>query len=215
MSVLSFVVDDLFVIRLVKYHSNNPDNKWVNNYEVRASESGDNADLIGLGLKLVAFEQALHAAIVKFDRMIISTWEEDSKPYDPEAFLTIPLTQEGLFAVTGDLLALDQTFSVTRRATSGRFGHLFYRGVLAEGDVHASAGKSILFNRTAMQTRIDDAIASSGLDEHIGAAPAESLDLVMVGKLGNTQRNIIQLVAQGVSSVPEDHAWFNRTTPAP
>jgi hypothetical protein len=214
MTVLSFVADDLFVIRVIKYLSTNPDNKWANSYEFQATAGGDEGDLLTLGNVLVQFEATFHRTAVVFDRILISTWAEDSVPYDPATFISSTLTATGAVAIGGQLQALNTTLSVARIASSGRFGHLFYRGILEELDIGAPAGKAVLVSRAAQQVKIDDAAEDSGFDAYFGEAPTGSLRMVMVNKAGDQIRPVNQLRVQGVSTIPTDHAWFNRT-PAP
>lgn len=210
MSVTSIAVDDLFTVRVVKYLTTNPDNKWANSYEFQSNAVGGEAELLLLAEALVNFEAAMHLTVVRFDRITISTWQPDSVPYDPSTFISSTLTQDGLLGASDDILALNTTFSVSRQCASGRFGHLFYRGCLTEGDVEAPAGKNVLTDRPAKQTLIDDFLTSTGFGEYIGTSPEATLGMVLVNADGTQVRPVINLRAQGVSSVPQDHAWFNR-----
>lgn len=210
MTVLSFVADDRFIVRVVKNLTTNPDNGWANSYEFVATAPGDEGDILDLGTKVVLFEANIHLGFVNFARLLISTWEPDSVPYNPEAFLSTTLTQAGLRGGSGEPIGLGQTFSVARVASSGRFGHLFYRGALVEGDVQAPAGKTVLTSRSGFQDTITGSLEDSGLDAHI-AAGGGTLKMCMINKDGSQTRLIQELIAQGVSSVPQDHAWFNRT----
>jgi hypothetical protein len=213
MTVLSFAVDDRFVLRTIKSLTTNPDNKWANSYEAVATETGDNADLISLGLSIVAFERAIHQDVVQFLELLVSTWEADSVPYDPTSFLTLPLTGNGSVGVVSDLMALNTTLSVARVVTNGRSGHLFYRGVLQEGDVEAPAGKSVLVDRDGFQDTLTSAVDAASLDEWMGPSASNNLRLAMISASGLQVRAVQSLRVQGVSSVPTDHAWFNRSNP--
>jgi hypothetical protein len=216
MSVTGYESGDQFTIRVTKFHQLNPDNKWANSYEFQAEAAGAEDELLTLGQAVVEFEAALHRNVVIFDRILISTWQPDSKPYNPEVFISSTLTAVGGRGTDADNLPLNQTLAVARIAGFGRFGHLFYRGVLDEEDVSAPAGKQVLDDRAGIQTMIDAAIVSSGLEDYLGATSTRVLKMVMISADGAQSRDIIQLRAQGVSAVPQDHAWFNRTTtPAP
>jgi hypothetical protein len=211
MPVSAFTTGDRFIVRVTKYLNTNPDNKWVNSYEFRAIASGGESDLLGLGEALVDFEAQFHHTAVIFDRILISTWEPDSVPYDPAVFIASTLTAVGINTSGGELEALDKCLSVARVAATGRFGHLFYRGALTEADVVAPAGKSIIGDRAAMQTIIEGAISTAGLDAYIGQ-DATTLQMVLINADGDQVRPVIQLIVQGVSTVKPDHKWFNRTT---
>jgi hypothetical protein len=104
--------------------------------------------------------------------------------------------------------------AVTRQAQSGRFGHLFYRGHLGEGDVTSPAGIPTLALPDDIQDIIDGALTSTDLGDSLGVTPSGAFGMVMISKDGSQVRPVTGLRAQGVSSVPLDHAWFNRTAPA-
>lgn len=213
MSVLTIAEGDLFTFRVVKHLSTNPDNKWANSYEFEALSEVAESELLGLGGILVNYEQSLHLGPVTFDRLLISTWAPDSVPYNPESFVSTSLTAAGTAGRTGDPLSLDKAFSVTRQARSGRFGHLFYRGVLVEPDVEAPAGKSVLVDRSGYQDDLQTAISTSGLEDYIGTSPVAALHMVMVSRDGSQVRGVTGLFAQGVATVKTDHKWFNRSNP--
>jgi hypothetical protein len=101
--------------------------------------------------------------------------------------------------------------NVLRVTAFGRFGHLFYRGWLGEGEVSAPAGKSILTSRSAEQTILDGAVTTSGLDAYMGTG-ATPLQISMIGSTVDSARGVLGLSIGGVSTVPFDHTWFNRTT---
>ena len=215
MTVLSYDNEDLFTLRIVKRHASNPDLKWANSYEFRATAAGSTDELLALASAWVSFEQHMHKTFCLFDRLVISTWEADSTPYNPSNFISTTLTGAGLFGGSGDASPLTQALSVTRQATSGRFGHIFYRGFLDEPAVFSPAGKPTLVARDDVQDTLDSAISSAGVDDFIGATPAGAFGLVMVNKDGTQIRPVYSLRAQGVAQLPLDHAWYNRTGPAP
>jgi len=215
MSVLEIATGDLFVVRLIKYMTTNPDNKWTNSYEFKSTGAGDTADLLTLASALVLFEQTLYHTGIKFDRAIVSTWEEDSKPYDPTAFLVVPLTATGTVSAATSGEGLDKCLSVVRQPASGRVGHVFLRGVLLESDVTAPAGKTILSDGAAMQTNLESAIEAGELENYFGPSGGGPLRMVMVSKTGDQVRDILNLVVGGVADLPTDHAWFNRTPLVP
>jgi len=210
MSVSSFATGDKFIYRIIKSLTTNPSDQWVNTYEFSALETGGEEELLALGVVLVSFEQAMHHDVVRFDRMVISTWEPDSVPYDPAAFISTSLSELGTIGSSTALMALNTALSVARVAAFGRQGHLFYRGNLDEEEVSAPAGKSILTDRADKQTQLDAAVASSGLDDYIGGG-ATSLRMMMINADGDQVRPVVGLFAQGVSTIPTDHKWFNRS----
>jgi len=213
MPVGTYAVDDLFVLRIIKHHHNNFNDKWVNTYEFKATEVGGETELLILAEAWVNFEKQIHHEEVDFDRFTISTWEADSVPYDPESFISVSIGGPGGTPSTIGILPINQVLNVTRVAASGRFGHLYYRGVLDQADVEAPAGISTLVDPAGVQSRITDTLVSSNAGDSIGSAPDLSLSLVMVNKTGTQVRTVNGLFAAGTTTVPTDHAWFNRTSP--
>lgn len=211
MSVLAVNIDDLFIFRVTKSLATNPDRTWQNTYEFKAIGAGSTGDLLDLGTAVVLFEQSMHMSQVVFERLLISTWVPDSHPYDPAAFIASSLTAVGARGGLADLQPLTQCLTVTRQAGSGRFGHIFYRGYLLEDDSSAPAGKPRLTDRAGIQEDMEAALASSGLDGYIGDDARGVFKMCMVNADGTQVRDVINLRVQGISQLPLDHKWFNRT----
>src|SRR5215475_2454022 len=132
MSVVAFVEGDLFTVRVVKSLSTNPLLEWANAYEFKSNTAGDEGALLNLADDLVKFEKAMHKGNVAFRRILVSTWEPDSKPYNPEAFFSSSLSGTGALASTAAILALTQCLSIVRQPFAGKAGHVFFRGALDE-----------------------------------------------------------------------------------
>lgn len=214
MPVSTYAVDDLFVLRVIKHLASNPDRRWANTYEFRATVAGSTDELLALGTALVEYEADMSFSTVEFDRLIISTWVPDSKPYDPESFISTSLTLAGGRTAGTDMQPLTMALSIARQAPAGRFGHIFMRAALEEADTVAPAGKSILVNRSVHQGRLNTALSDAGMLDYIGIAPSLGLQMVMVGKTAAEVRPVTQLAVQGVTQLPVDHTWYNRTVPA-
>jgi len=214
MPVSSYAADDLFVFRVIKRLATNPDRSWANTYEFRAVAAGSEDELLALGTALALFESKMSLTWVEYTRLIISTWAPDSVPYNPEAFISTSLTLSGVKTPTSDQQPLTMALSVARQVASGRFGHIFLRGVLQETDTVAPAGKSILTSRPIYQGLLNTAQDDAGLLDYIGLAPSAGLQMVMVGKTDAEVRPVINLAVQGVTQLPVDHTWYNRTVPA-
>lgn len=212
MSILTFVTNDRFVIRILKHHVNNVERQWGNTYEVLANSSGSLADFDALREALVLFEKTLHLGIVAFDRFTVSSWEADSVPYDPSTFAVTDLDGFGLRGGSEPFAPITTCLSVVRAPTSGRQGHIFYRGVLSQSDLVAPSGISVLDDPDAWSTDLDAAIFSSELGGYIGVGAEGPLQLAMVNKTGTNTRPVMGLAIGGVVELPTDHAWFNRTT---
>ncbi len=213
MTVASFTSGDAFTFRVLKHLATNPENVWANSYEFIATDAGGTAELFALGDALVAFERELHSVQVAFDRYIVSTWEADSVPYDPETFVSVPLDVIGVLVSLGnDLVPLGEAWRVNRQAATGRFGNLFFRGSLTEVEVQAPAGKPVLTVPGSQAERLADAIDSSLLANYFGATASGGFYMAMINFNGTQRRVVNQLVSSGVSMIKADHQWFNRTT---
>jgi len=211
MTVLSFATNDRFTLRIYKHYITNPDRVWGNTYEFVANASGDETDLTTLLTAFVLYEKNIHNTFTAFDRAVVSTWEEDSTPYNPDGFLVVELSEAGVRDTSGELEPITSCWSVARIPTSGRLGHIFYRGVLSQADTTAPAGITVLVDPSNMADLLASAITAGEIDGYIGAGGAP-LTLAMINKTGTNTRVVTGLASAGVVQMPVDHAWFNRTT---
>lgn len=214
MTVVAFDEGDLFVVRTIKSHTLNPDRKWANTYEFKAATSGGAAELQAAGEACVDFERLMTHDVIRYERLLISTWTPDSVPYNPESFMSIPQALLGDIGPVGDMLPLNQCLAIARRPLSGRFGHIFLRGALQEADVAAPSGTAVLSAPITMNTNIQTALTTSTLGDYITVGGHTTLVMVMVTADGSNNRPVATLTAQGVTTLPMDHAWFNRTAPS-
>jgi hypothetical protein len=216
MSVKEFEDADLFTVRLIKHLVTNPENSWVNSYEFRANAAGFAGAFAALGEALVTFESTIHTSSVRFDRYTVSTWAPDSVPYDPEAFLSVPLSRIGLIETPEtELEPLGMAYRVNRVPVTGRFGNLFYRGCLTEDQVTSPAGIPIIADPVIQNSNLQEAITDSLLDQYLGPAAEGDFTMVMIDFTGVQIRVVNALIAGGVSLIKQDHQWFNRTTAGP
>lgn len=210
MTVLDYDGNAKFIVRIIKSHANNPSDQWVNSYELHSLDPGTGTELVAAANIIVAFEKLMHKNVVNFIRLTISTWEADSVPYDPESFISSTISGMGNIGVVTGIRPLNECLSLTRVVTSGRFGHIFYRGALDDNEVFSPAGKLVFVDGDEMQTRVDSAVTAAGIDE-LFLTGSSSLQLALIDKTGANKRHVVGLFASGISSLPLDHAWFNRT----
>lgn len=214
MTVLDFDGNAKFIVRVIKSHANNPSDQWVNSYELHALDPGGGAELLAAANIIVAFEKLMHINVVNFIRMTVSTWGADSVPYDPTAFMSISISGMGNVGVTTGVRPLNECLSLSRVVTSGRFGHVFYRGALDDAECFSPAGKLVFLDGDEMQTRVDTAVTASSIDE-LFITGSSSLQMTLIDRAGTGLRPVVGLYATGISALSLDHAWFNRTPPAP
>lgn len=124
---------EVFSVRSYKQYSGTP---WANTYEIRCTnDDATRNDLISAALAIVDAERNIHWTGVNFYRVVISTYQPDSRPYNPSAFTTIDTSFQGNVSLTGDVIPLSNCVFARFTADGGRSGKRFYRGCLAESDV--------------------------------------------------------------------------------
>lgn len=221
MSVIEPAVGEGFVFTLTKALVANPAVRWRNTYEAffDAGSTPTSSALEDLAETLLAFEKIIHLTGVQFVQTTISTYAQDSKPYDPESFITIPHPADTVGERTlGAAQPLDLTaaFYVRRQVPTGRQGKLFYRGVLGENDVEAPAGAMRLSNVANMQSMLDAALNTSELFAYFYPSATGSLMLSMSSSPtpGVTiHRQIMAFLAAGATRVSNDHRWYDVSAP--
>jgi hypothetical protein len=215
MSVVDFAPGDSFTVAIIKHHLSNPELKWANNYELYSADGGETDALTDAAALIVDFEKRIHHNYVIFENARISTWIPDSKPYDPEAFVNVPLTGAGATTPLADPVALTVTLSVVRQVNVGRLGHVFYRGCLLENQVSSPAGIFTLTSPGDLDLFIQAAVTASGIDALFEVPGPGGLNMAMINNTGPGARIVEAFQVKGVTSLPLNHAWFNRTSPAP
>lgn len=133
---------------------------WANNYEVQATQDLPNAPFVlpALADRLVALEQAIHSTSVVIDRVVVSTYAPDSRPYNPDTLATYAYNVPGQRSLSGDLVALEACLFVRRITDLGRYGRILYRGCLFEGDIGVFSFRGIILPsaRNAIRNTINN-----------------------------------------------------------
>lgn len=150
MTVTNIQSGELFTVRVYKRYGSLT---WANNYEFRARDDVAFAQtaLYDLVLALRNLEQPIHSNTVRLDRAVISTYEPDSQPYNPDSFTTIPIGEFGGAAFSTDPMPIQYCLFVRRVVASGRPGKLLYRGVFEESTVTTVDLKPVVAS-TRLQT---------------------------------------------------------------
>jgi hypothetical protein len=156
MTLTNISAGNVVTARVYKFHGGY---LWANNYELQAVNDIPDPPfaLQALSDRLVVLERSLHLTPVTIDRVVISTYAPDGKPYNPDTLATFPYNQNGQRNVNSDVLPLEACLYVRRNTDFGRDGRLLYRGALTEGDVGTDAFRGRL-NAGAL-TLIRNAIA--------------------------------------------------------
>jgi len=141
---------------------------WANNYEVQALQNLPNAGFVlpTLADRFVALERVLHIPAVIIDRVTISTYAPDSRPYNPDTLATYAYNQPGQRTVTGDAMPLEACLFVRRITDFGRNGRILYRGCLYEADVGVFGFRQNIFPQALNAIRnLITSWAQTGLGE--------------------------------------------------
>lgn len=204
-----------FTIRIFKaWRSDAIERAWSNTYEIISGDAGP-TDLAGVANDIVEAERKLELTDVHFLQWTISTWGPDSKPYNPDTFITRGLTVKGSRGndngINDTALDYNVCLQVKRNAATGRTGRLFFRGVLMEGDVMMGGdGRFVLVQSQLGPIGQAFTDYATGLAAYLGNESGETLGLV--SKSGTTihRRPILSMQLGGVVVNKHNHRYFDR-----
>lgn len=212
MSVLSPVAGEDFSIRVISYLPGAVPLAWANTWEVSGGAAVTLVELQAIANALLSFHTALTLSPYIVDRAVISTLAADSEPYNVDNLAVVSWnTNGGRSLVTGDAYDLGATLLVKKVTAIGRHGNLMLRGYLKESDVNSPAGVVQLVSLGSVQTEIDGALTSSGLDDYLGLGIlGSSIALITAGTLDNEERAVESLLVKGMSRKKLNNKYFDR-----
>jgi hypothetical protein len=119
---------------------------WANNYEVEATQDITNpVSALQFLVERIAFlERDIHLNSVVIDRITVSTYIPDSRPYNPNTLAVYPLSINCTRPVPANVLPLELCLFVRRNVDFGRDGRLLYRGCLTEDDMFAQSFRPLI-----------------------------------------------------------------------
>lgn len=147
----------MIVARAYMHYAERPNDEWTHTLEYAFTgslESGE-AELIALDLGTGLSELLLKTVLI--DRVVLSTWEQDSKPYDPSKLRVVPI---GVFGkvefLVGEETDDDIVIYVRKAVSSGRAGKIQLRGCLLDGNMESESGSWVLSSslRSAIEARL-------------------------------------------------------------
>lgn len=206
-----------WTIRIFKaWNTTDLSRSWVNNYEINTSSALNPPDLVPVLNTLVAAEKVIHWNFINFLQATISTWEPDSKPYNPLSFLTVPLSGGGSAGAPTAATVLDSNVCLMVRfqADTGRSGRRFYRGQLDEPNVDTQGdGKFVLASTSGF---LDSGANMNSFRTALapllpGGAGIGKL-MLMYAKPGITsvQRAVTAIHTGGIVVNKRNHRYFDR-----
>jgi len=209
MTVTNITNGELFTVRLYKTYGGLV---WANNYEVQAEQDAPFAQtaITDLVNRLVDLEREFHIPLVRIDRAVVSTYQVDSRPYNPDTFTTIPV---GVFGNNnlgqGDPVSLEHCIFIRRAVASGRPGKLLYRGCLTEGGVTTVDLRAVITSGflSTLQQRASQWYASFLQQQQwrlVMVSGDENLNVRQVQGLAVSQRVVLKQVG---------NAYFDRANP--
>lgn len=214
---------EVFTVRIYKRLVGRQDLEWANSYELRATAS--NADgpgaLNDAVAALVGWEKNIHLSDVEYDRAVVSTYVPDGQPYDPTAFLSVPIVStNGSRSLGGSqALPLQMCLLIRKQVAYGRNGRNLYRRCLIETEVAAFSGDPVLEGaaQAALQERVNDLVGDGDIFQTLGLA---GFELVMASGVGvgvpTSVRKVSALVVAGVSIKPYNNRYYDRrSSPTP
>jgi hypothetical protein len=156
---------------------------WANSYEIRNVGSYIGGDTViqvidTLSNIFKSFERSVLHARYTFDRIVFSTYVEDSKPYNPYTFVSVPVNLPGQYNLaSATALPLELCTLVKRSVPFGRQGNILYRGIVVASDADiGSAGTTI---KSARLQQIQQAV-----DSFLAALQGQGFSLVMASGKG-------------------------------
>ena len=162
MPLLAPQPNEVFTVRSYKQYQGNI---WANNYEIQVLDQ--NVTTSGLrqaALNIVNAERQFHFEFVAFIKHVISTYQPDSRPYDPLTFISENTSFSGAlsFPTSDDALPFTTCVFVRFVSVSGRPGKRFYRGCLREGEVvYGPIGHEIVQSaRNRIETALSPLVGS-------------------------------------------------------
>lgn len=137
MTLLEVNPGDSFSIRTIKRYN---EKRWANVYEVTYLGNSPMADPVSKMTQVLTFIANTEADLLltpyTVERATLSTLAVDSKPYNPDTFISlgVELTGRRQIPLGQKPLPLTTCILVKKRVPTGRQGNLLYRGLIHTGD---------------------------------------------------------------------------------
>lgn len=129
------------VMRAYMHYDVRPSDEWTCNIEMDYDGAIDAAEVEGAALSMAAGLADILLTNVVIDRIVASTWLEDSAPYNPSSLRVIPIGING----TKDFLLTqpvddDLVLFIRKTVSTGRSGKILLRGVLTTAEINVDSG---------------------------------------------------------------------------
>jgi len=163
---------------------------WANTYELIVDDPSQDANEVTTRLNnlrnaFVTLERGLLNVAYTLDRIIISSYVADSRPYDPYTFASFTVSLPGQFSSPGNPLVPLQLCVLVKRLTNfGRQGNILYRGIVTRNETTVTPSGTVVSAArvSAIETALNtflNAIRQLGFD----LVMARGQDQVEIGTL--------------------------------
>lgn len=196
---------EVFTVRSYKQYMNA---QWANTYEIRCTDNAaTRSDLLNAALTIVNAERGIHLNTINFFRAVISTYQPDSRPYNPSAFTTLDFSLQGQVTFGTNALPMSTCVFARFTAEGGRSGKRFYRGCLTEGDVDIGIKGHFI-----LQTKRDAIQAAIGVLAGNFSANFEMVLARGTPQPTNVRRVTLISIAEQTSHRKLDNRYFDMRT---
>lgn len=131
-----------YTFRAYMHYDVRPSDFWTTTIEYSLDdviESGI-VEAVALGVSSGLAKMLLTNVVI--DRVVVSTWQQDSEPYNPANVRTIPMGFFGQQSFTlTEPVADDLTIFIRKNVTSGLTGKMFLRGAITQLSVDTESGE--------------------------------------------------------------------------
>lgn len=146
-------------LRAIMYYDVRPSETWTSNleFDYEGSLEGAAVELAAVNMASGLAQCLLNNVVI--DRVVASTWESDSSPYDPANVRTIPIGISGERAFLGTSPVDDDlTLFIRKAVASGRTGKIMLRGCMTLADLDSDSGSWTLDSlaQTYLEGAVDD-----------------------------------------------------------
>lgn len=213
-TITDWSAGQVFTARVYKRLRQAPTVVWANTYEFASDQevTAGAEKAISVAAAIVGYEKEFHLPFVEFDRVVVSTAQEDGKPYNPVSFVSDDFTGVYGLAAIGETQSpapLELCLLARRSVSYGRNGRMLYRGCLKAQDIISTGGKAALevdarayFNGRLDYNLSDFAEALNNLGVH----------MVMASNLetNGDVRTVFNQSAGGVTSKKLNNRYYDR-----
>lgn len=199
-SLVTPVNGDIVTVSVHKHLISNPGAIWSNTYDFKILLATSGTLFTGITETCLEFERLITLNTTHFDEVRVSTFLPDSRPYNPEAFITTPVDVVGHATPDGEPEPLGFAWLVIRNTGTGRPGKLFLRAALTEGSVFSSGGLPAFSDAPGLRTFLAAQVTASGLSDYMdGTSPDAKLVVAHYNKTTHavTSRDISSFTSRG------------------